>query len=84
MTPKMLFQIVAFSPLISPLIVPPVIINLHVWLFQLNAWYMLVFPYGLSDITCNRSLDVMLYLDNKYPIEKITSISQILNIFTKL
>ena len=81
MTPKMLFQIVAFSPLISPLIVRPVIINLHVWLLKLNAWYMLVFPYGLSDITFNRSLDVMLYLDNKSPIEKITSISQILKYF---
>ena len=78
MTPKMLFQIVAFFPLISPLIV---IINLHVWLLKLNVWYMLVFPYGLSDITFNRSLDVMLYLDNKSSIEKITSISQILNYF---
>ena len=75
MTPKLLFKIVFAPPLISPLIVRPVIINLHVWLFKLNSWYELVLLYGLSDITFNKSLDVMLYLDNKSPIEKITSIS---------
>ena len=75
MTPKLLFKIVSAPPLISPLIVRPVIINLHVWLLKLNSWYVLVLPYGLPDITFNKSLDVMLYLDNKSPIEKITSIS---------
>ena len=75
MTPKLLFKIVFAPPLISPLIVRPVIINLHVWLFKLNSWYVLVLLYGLPDITFNKSLDVMLYLDNKSPIKKITSIS---------
>ena len=40
-----------------------------------NFWYVLVLLYGLPDITLNKSLDVMLYLDNKSRIERITSIS---------
>ena len=74
MTPKLLFKVIFSPPLILPLIVCPVIINLHVWLFKLNSWYVLVLLYELPDITLNKSLDVMLYLDNKSPIERITSI----------
>ena len=58
MTPTLLFKF--YLPLISPLIVRPVIINLHVWLFQMNSWYVLVLLYRLPDITFNKSLDVML------------------------
>ena len=72
MTTKLLFKIALSLSSISALTVRPAIIKLHVWLFNLNSrYYVLVLPYGLPDIT----LDVILYLYNKSPIEKITSIS---------
>ena len=44
-------------------------------LFHREGAAILVLPYGLPDITLNKSLDVMLSLDNKSPMERITSIS---------
>ena len=76
MTTKLLFKIALSPSSISALTVRLVIIKLHVWLFNLNSrYYVLVLPYGLLDITLNKSLDVMLYLDNKSPMERIISIS---------